>query len=198
MVILHSIDPHDTVDAPLLFREIDSSGRLVVRDLYRDLSCPTCGKIDERKALNKGLPLGIRITSKRPYLHSREFIKMVDDRGRAIFTDLFGGNIQFFEIPSSGYWAVRATCPVVPSEGDLGYRFLKKCKNCGRFRDLIFDRTVQRPLLRLGHDFISLSLESRLGVIDSWYVSQGYAHRLEAVSPPLTGLVVRPKEFSAE
>ena len=196
MITLYSIDPHSTMYAPFLFREINTSGRLVVRDMYLGFSCAICGKINEEKALKHGLPIGVEINSKRPYVHSAEFVHMVDARTKKIFGEMFGDKILFYEISSSGFWVAMAAKNIVPNEGDSGYRFLRKCLGCGRYRELLWDREVANPLLDSREDFVSIRLEGTYGALDSWYVSQEHAECLESISPPLTSLVVKSKLFT--
>jgi hypothetical protein len=121
---------------------------------------------------------------------------MVDGRAKGILGELFADNVQFFEIPSSGFWVAMATKSIIPLEGDPGYRFLKKCHRCGRYRELLWDRSIPNPVLRHSNGFVSVRLEGTNGVIDRWYVSREYADRLESISPPLTGLVITSKEFN--
>ena len=109
---------------------------------------------------------------------------------------MFGDKILFYEISSSGFWVAMAAKNIVPNEGDSGYRFLRKCLGCGRYRELLWDREVANPLLDSREDFVSIRLEGTYGALDSWYVSQEHAECLESISPPLTSLVVKSKLFT--
>ena len=71
--------PHDSIYEAFVLRP-EGEGKLVVMAAYQDLVCQTCGKVDERTALARGIHPEVTIKSKRPMLISSEGLYLVNER----------------------------------------------------------------------------------------------------------------------
>jgi hypothetical protein len=193
----YQISSHDSRQSPFVLRVIDSDGKCVVRPAYRDLVCQKCKKVDEKAALARGISGDVRVKSDRPFLLSMDDFYLVDERARAVLSSLLSGVIEFHPIPAAGYCVASATRWLVPEPSNPGLRFAGgRCRECGRAREVVWGPAAPRadrvePLL-------CFDLEGIRGAREAWLVSADVAARLKKVSPPLTGMVVTPKEVEIQ
>ena len=188
MYVLH---PHDSVNQPFILRQDDPAGRLVVMDVYQDLICPICGKLNEKTALERGIQAGIIVKSKRPILGSYDSFYLVDERGKQVFSTILPDQIDYYKIPSSTFYVASAKVWLEPEESNPGVEFERgRCKQCGRAGEVLWGK---KPLkVPNFQPFFSLNLEGRLGARETWLVSKEVADQLKKVSPPLTGMDLDP------
>jgi len=191
MKTMYCVDPHDTVNTVFLFYEINTVGKLVVKEEYKELSCSVCGKINEMEALDKGFLQAVSIRYRRPYILCAEDIQLVDDRARTIFEYILPGHLKYYSIPSTKYFVAIAVNRVVASESDAGYYMERKCKQCGRYRVAIWGKSP--PTISCNEPFVSIQLENRLSMFECWLIDEDRARAFESVSSQLTGITITPK-----
>jgi hypothetical protein len=93
--------PKDVPRNVYLFRRMDSSSRrLVLKDRYKDLACQTCGKIDERLALERGLEDDVIFRFKTDLFCSFELLYILSQRAKGVLDSFPGVSVRYFPIPS--------------------------------------------------------------------------------------------------
>jgi hypothetical protein len=188
---MYVVYAHDTVQTAFVLKRMGE--RLSVMEEYQDLMCQKCGKVNEQAALLRGIQPDVVLKSKRPLIPSADNFYLVNERGKQVFSALVPGEIDYHRIPSSDFYVASARTWLQPHEGDPGFRFVGgRCNACGRAREVIWDK----GRVRLGEikPFLCINLEKRLGACALWLVSQEVADELKKASPPLTGMVLDPKE----
>jgi hypothetical protein len=191
-IAMYAIYPRDSADDVFLFRH-ERGGKLVVIDEYQDLVCQRCGKVNERAALARGVRPGVRIRSKRSFFPAPDHTYLMDERGKQVFVTLLPGQIDFYPIPSSGFYVASATTRRHPKDTDPGFQFEGgRCKVCGRAREICWGK--ESPILEEPKQFACINLEGWTGAREIWLVSKEVAGKLKTVSPPLTGMFLDPKE----
>jgi hypothetical protein len=189
--VMYKITPHDTVTQAFVLRRIKD--RLVVMDEYQDLVCKKCGKVDEKAALTRGIFPEVVVKSKRPFLASLDDLYLVDQRAREVLSRILPDELDYYPIPSSQYDVASPKVWLQPEETDPGFRFVRgQCKGCGRPGEVIWGNTA--PTIAQTGPCLGVNLESTQGARVVWLVSEDVADQLKEVSPPLTGMVVTPKE----
>lgn len=67
---------------------------------FRSLACPVCWRIDELKALKKGIPEGVELPRKRTdHLISQDGWDVVSERFKSVLNSIKGLKASFFPIP---------------------------------------------------------------------------------------------------
>jgi len=191
---MYVVSPHDSVHQTFVLRRMGEH-KLIVMEEYQDLVCPKCGKVNEKAALARGIQAGVIVKSKRPFVASADDFYLLDERGKQVFSSVVPDQIDYYRVPSSAFYVAFAKECLEPDESDPGFRFVRgRCKQCGRPREVIWGKSPPR-IARI-KPLLSINLESVRGVIPTWVVSEDVANRLEKASPPLTGMVLVPKEFN--
>jgi len=190
--VMYAIYPHDSVNEPFVLRCM-SQGKLVLMEEYQDLACEKCRKVDEKAALARGIQAEVVVRSKRPFLGSSDSFYLLDQRSKEVFATVLRDEIDYFRIPSSPYYVATAKVWLQPEETDPGFRFGRdKCKECGRAREVVWGKVP--PTIPGQNRFLAINLESIQGARETWRVSKDVAEVLKKASPPLTGIVLVPKE----
>src|SRR5262245_16843926 len=85
----------------VLFNIYPPDPRLQLRETYRDLACPSCGRVDERKALKRGIEGGIDFPKKTPDLFpSCDDFYIVSQRMRDFLSKFGDARIDYYSFPS--------------------------------------------------------------------------------------------------
>ncbi len=188
---MYGVYPHDSVHTAFVLRRMGEH-RLVVMEEYQDLVCQKCGKVKEKAALPRGIQPAVVINSKRPFLGSADNFYLVDERGKQVFSAVVPDQIEYYRIPSSAFYVASARVWLEPDESNPGFRFVRgRCKQCGRPGEVIWSKSP--PTIPGDDAFVSINLEGTQGARETWLVSEEIANKLKA-SPPLTGMVLDPKE----
>ena len=117
----------------------------------------------------------------------------MSERTKDAFSRLVPGEIDFYRIPSCGYYVASAREWSEPQNGNPGFRFIGgRCKGCGRQKEVYWSKSP--PTLREAMRFLCVNMESRIGARETWIVSQELADELKKATP-LSGVVFSPKEF---
>jgi hypothetical protein len=183
--------PHDTINSTFVLKRM-KDGKLVVMDEYEDLVCKKCGKVDEKAALARGIRSKAVVKSKRPFLGSLDDFYLLDERSKKEFTRILPDELDYYRIPSSSFFVASAKVWLLPNEADPGFKFEgDRCKACGRPKGVYLGKSP--PTIPGEKQFVCINMESRQGARETWIVSKEVANELKEVSPPLTGMVLVPK-----
>jgi hypothetical protein len=189
---VYMVFPHDTVNSAFVFRRM-KEGKLAVMDEYEDLVCKKCGKVDEKAALGRGIRPEVVVKSKRPFVGSLDDFYLLDERSKKEFSKILPDELEYYPIPSSSFFVASAKAWSQPDEADPGFKFEgRKCTECGRPRGVYLGKSP--PTIREEKRFLCINMESRQGARETWIVSKDVADELKKLSPPLTGMVLVPKE----
>lgn len=189
-----AIYPHDSVHAPFVLRRMKEN-KLAVMEEYEALVCKKCRKVDERAAFAQGIQMEVVVRSKRPFLGSMDDYYVLDERAKQVFTALFPDEIEYFPIPSAAFYVASAKEWLQPEETNPGFRFARpRCTGCGRAGEVVWGK---EPLVvPERRRLFTINLESILGARAIWLVSNDVAAELKKISPPLTGMVLSPKQVN--
>lgn len=187
------IYPHDSVHQSFVLRRMGEH-KLSVMQEYQDLVCQKCGRVNEKAALARGIQASVLIKSKPPFLGSADSFYLLDERSKHVFSDALPDQIDYYRIPSSAFYVVSARVWLEPEEADPGFRFVRaRCKQCGRPGEVIWGKSP--PTIARSEALFSMNLEGTQGARETWIVSEAIANQLNKASPPLTGMVLAPKEI---
>ena len=130
---MKAIYPHDASTSVSLFRFENEQGHMEFWPRYKDLACAECGKIDEDKALQRGLEEKILFSVKRDIFGSFEDLYIVNDRVRSIF-DSVCADIAYYYFPSvSGYYVAMPRVVYHPQVNDKAFQIYGRCATCRRY-----------------------------------------------------------------
>ena len=116
----------------------DENECLVPRPMYRDLRCDTCGKIDELLALRRGLPVELKIRSKRDFVGSGDDFLLVSRWARDFLTSIGLLGADFVSLPSDPNYFVLVPQVVETDLSTIGYRLIgEPCTGCGRYGEIV-------------------------------------------------------------
>lgn len=190
---MYIVYPHDSVHQAFVLKRMDER-RLMVMEAYQDLVCQKCGKVNEMAALARGIQAGVVVKSKRPFLGSADNFYLVDERGKEAFSAVVPERIDYYQIPSSAFYVACAKIWFEPEESNPGFQFVRaRCKVCSRPGEVIWGKSP--PRIVGAEPIVSVNLEGVQGARSRWIVSEEVANKLNALSPPLTGMVLSPKEI---
>jgi len=118
---------------------------------------------------------------------------VVDERAKQVFCALFPDLIEFYPIPSAAFWVATPKVWMEPDEKNPGFRICRpRCTGCGRAGEAVWGK---EPLVVNERKRVfAINLESVLGARAIWVVSSDMAAALKVISPPLTGMVLSPKQ----
>jgi hypothetical protein len=189
---MYGVYPQDSVLTAFVLRRMGER-RLVVMEEYQDLVCRKCGKVNEKSALARGIQPDVVVNSKRPFLGSADNFYLLDERGKQVFSAVLPDQIEYYRIPSSAFYVASARVLFQPDERNPGFRFVRgRCKQCGRPGEVIWSKIP--PTIADVDAFLSINLEGTQGARETWLVSDEIATQLKIASPPLSGMVLDPKE----
>ncbi len=189
-----AISPHDNVHAPFILRRMKGD-RLAIMDEYESLVCKKCRKVNERAAFTQGIQRDVVVRSKRPFLISMDDFYMLDERAKQVFSALFPEEIEYYPIPSGAFWVATPKIWMEPDETNPGFRFASpRCTGCGRVGEAVWGK---EPLVVAERKrLFAINLESVLGARAIWVVFSEVAATLKEITPPLTGMVLSPKQVN--
>lgn len=191
---MYQITPHDSVNAAFVLRCDNPDGKLIIMEVYQDLVCKKCRKVDEKAALIRGIQEEVVVRSKRPFLASFDNFYLLDERSREVFSTILPDEIDYYRIPSSAYYVALPQVWMQPEPTNPGFRFEReRCNECERFREVVW--SIVPPIIHGQKRFCAVNLESIQGARVLWLVSKEVADELKTISPPLTGMVLVPKEI---
>jgi hypothetical protein len=189
-----AIYPSGSVRAPFILRRM-KDGKLAVRDEYEALVCKKCRKVNELAALAQGIQKEVVVRSKRPFLGSADDFNLLDERAKQAFATLFPNEIEFFPIPTGPYCVASAKVCLQPEESNPGFRFaVPRCVECGRPGEVVWGKEPLTVAER--KPFMAANVEGRIGARVTWIVSDEAAEVLRRITPPLTGMVLSPKQVN--
>jgi hypothetical protein len=92
----------DRADSFSLLWECPSQSNVIgLRDCYRDLLCSKCGRIDEFKALQRGLALDVKAPRRSTDLNfSNDAWLVVSGRARKVLDDISGVDVTYYDMPN--------------------------------------------------------------------------------------------------
>ena len=85
----------------ILFRA-DPKRRL--RERYKSLACPACGRVDELEALRLGFDSDVRVRSRFDFFTTDDGYVCVNKRGRRIIEESGASGLQFLPLPRGQYF----------------------------------------------------------------------------------------------
>lgn len=139
-----SLVPSDSRQVNWLFRAPDAKGVLRIRPEFVDLKCAACGKIDEFAALQRPLPIGVRISSKRDFFEIGDGFLGVSERFRKVYDSARLAGLKFLQTHTPEHSLAVPANLVKTDESLAGFEYvLPKCASCGRYRE-----AVVGPLVR--------------------------------------------------
>jgi hypothetical protein len=121
---MKAIYPHDVEVTVPVFHFEDDNGDMQLSPPYKDLACPECEKIDEERALQRGIGDTIVFNIKWDIFGSFESLYIVNDRVRSIFEYVSPGNVVYYPFPSTpGYYVAMPKFAYHPKPNETGFRF---------------------------------------------------------------------------
>lgn len=179
------------------------TGKLTVRPEYQDLACPRCKlKVDEFRALERGLSPEIKVRSRRDLLAAEDGPYIISTRMRDLLEEWVPGQVQYFPIPSVPRYVVAVPkCMITPQRGDPAFRFAGQlCPSCGRETEVVWNVVVRSrgretevvwqhgpPSFPEATAIGAFRMESDNRADHIWFVSYELAKKLASAKPRLTG-----------
>ena len=184
---------HDIKQDVCIFRQEDERGHLVFRPMYKDLACPKCGKIDELKALQRGIDQEITFQIKRDLFGSVEHLYIVSDPVRMVLDSFPDSNVDYYEFPSvPGYYVSMPRKMIYPTFDSGSFQSVAGvCPECGRHREVIWGSVL--PTIKKDFAVGVFFLERRCGIGCAMVVAEYVAQALKSTRPRLKGLFVDRK-----
>jgi hypothetical protein len=104
-----------------------------LRDRYRDLACPGCGRIDEFEALRRGIDAEISLPKKTPdFFNSDDHFPIVSKKFRSALSAVPDSAVQYYPFPSDPTHHVAIPTARFPTTASAAFRAEGKCGQCGR------------------------------------------------------------------
>jgi hypothetical protein len=163
-----TIDGYDRKAEFWILRERLENGALGFRDEYLGLVCNDCGRVDELRALKRGISIYVHTpTRATDYLISDDRFKVVSSRMKKVLESITGVEVRFFQLPEDpNFWVLypvklfkppkstRFYGPTErPREGDVFQIRSKACTGCGRYVEVTWREEwfrVPRPVKLAG------------------------------------------------
>lgn len=186
MTIYRKLFAQDTQNPVSLFRYFNQDkGKMVVFEQYGDLICPGCEKIDERRALERGLNLvDVPLRTSLNVFCSAEDFYIVSNELKIFLEKKVGSEIEFFVFTRNADFFV-AMPKYKPESPNDAFEFGKPCKVCHRFRTVVFGpgKLEVENGLRLG----AIQLEGWHGSRQVWFASEDFLKELKSSESLLKG-----------
>lgn len=162
-----------------------------MRDIYLDLRCSQCGKIDEFAALSRGISEDIVFPKKVPdFLRSGEDFTIVSDTMRRVLDGLDNVAVRYFPFPSNARFFVAFPDEMVLSEeNNKAFRVEGGCcSKCRRVSESVFGS----ELFPFRSDFVlgALLFERTTNVAPMWIGCEKVVESLKQAK--LKGLEFHP------
>ena len=112
----------------------DDDDRVWLNPAYRDLQCPKCKKIDEIKAMKRGLVECHIEETKADYFGTHDGMICVSARFKTVLSKIGVKDIDYYPIPRKGreYYVFVPTRRVWAKRSFFKYG--RKCVECGRYK----------------------------------------------------------------
>ena len=133
------ISSGDSVDTWVYFQIHPVVQRMTLRDRYRGIACPKCGKFDEYAALGLGVDADVCVRTRRDFVRTAEESICVSIHFREVFEKERIQGIEFVPLSDGKFFVVRPTviAPVDPATSGIKY-IGEPCPVCGRYRESIY------------------------------------------------------------
>ncbi len=171
---------------PFLLWTKDSTGTVVIRPEYKDLVCPKCGKVPERKALERGISQEVVFSTTRDIFGSWETLDIVSIRTKNVLESIPNVDISYYPIPNKpDYFVALPNILLLPQKGHPRFYVHPECPVCGRFREAVWRRGAVE--LEVQVEVGAFALESSRGLMPAWFVSDQVKRQIKSMKPRLTG-----------
>jgi hypothetical protein len=184
-----TVSTNDVKKNDSIFRYSDADNRIVIRHEYSDLQCPKCRKIDELKALERGITFDLRFPD-RDLFSSLDFQYVIGNRLRALLEAHAPDDISYYPIPNRPDLTVAMPHHRINVDFSVqDFQVLPKCSKCTRYTEAIWGPTVPRfPSIK---NIAVLHLESRHEMLPVWLIDDSLAKALKNVNPKLNSILLR-------
>lgn len=121
----------------LFYRDTD---RIRLRDLYTDLQCPVCRKLDETAALAQGIEADVRLMATDDYVISSDNFIVISARLLHLFASNGVSGFRTYPIPGDDRYVVAWPQLLVPTDKSRAGIEIQGpvCPKCGRPRETCF------------------------------------------------------------
>lgn len=122
----------------------ESSKSLVLRDIYKTVQCPCCGKFDEDAALLVPVSGEVKIRARADYVGTDDGLICVSDGLRQLLLSAEIEGLDFLAMPNDPlYWIATPTCLVPTDVTVAGFQYQgSQCKCCGRWQGVYLRPTL--------------------------------------------------------
>jgi hypothetical protein len=118
-----------------LFWYEDADGYRRPKQVYSDLVCAKCGKLDEVAAINRGIDPNITIRSKRDFIGTTDGFKVVTRRAMEAFGEDGIKGLRFIQLSDGNHSVLWPEVRVPTDLSKAGFEFEgPRCARCGRYR----------------------------------------------------------------
>jgi len=136
--MIYEVCPTDETNISWLFYKQDIHGQLIIRDIYKDLICPVCGKFNEFDAINRGISPDFHIQSKNDWVSTSDYQICVTKKFKKTVEDNHIEGLDFISISKgSDHFVIICTYLTETDEKLAGFNYLKRCSHCGRYKEVI-------------------------------------------------------------
>jgi hypothetical protein len=136
-VILYNLIPDDSPVNNWLFWYEDDAGYVRPRQLYADLVCGACGKLDEIAAFARGIGPEVSIRSRRDFIELSDGMIAATKKVKDVFEQNHISGLRFVELPGGSTWALWPDTFVSVDMALAGFQFVEpKCGVCGRYQEV--------------------------------------------------------------
>ncbi len=183
-----SLDTYSRSSPCFILLHYDRTHGISVRDEYQKLMCPKCGRIDELKALRRGVSTSVQLPKNAPDIFtSDDWLHVVSTRAKDTLDGVRGVKMKCFPIPDSDHWVLwPSKLFYAPGKSDFrpaggipvdspAIKIRKPpCKTCGRLREVTWtsdDFIVPSPITLAGV-YLDRARVVSIGVVISATVKQ--------------------------
>jgi hypothetical protein len=115
----------------------DKMGVVRPRQIYADLVCANCGKLDEIAAIARGIDQSTVIRSRRDFIALADGFIAVTARFKELLEANGGRGLRFVGLPRGERWLLWPEVRVHTDMPTAGFEFLgPQCSTCGRYREV--------------------------------------------------------------
>jgi hypothetical protein len=135
---LYNLVPTDSPVNDWLFWYEDNAGYVRPREIYADLVCAVCGKLDEEAAISRGIDSSVAIRSKRDFIEMRDGLISASMRLRDAFNEEGLMGVRFIPLPDGNHSVLLPEVRVATDLNTAGFEFVgPKCATCGRYSEVL-------------------------------------------------------------
>lgn len=112
---------------------------LSLRKEYQILQCSSCGKLDQKIALEKPIDAAFRVSSKFDWVGTNDDFICVSQRLKDCFNENNVEGVEFKELPGdSKFFLLMSSLFVETDEYKSGFKKVgSPCSKCGRYKEVI-------------------------------------------------------------